>query len=173
MKKPLTSSAGWVAHHPTTPTLRPAAEARFQTAGTAREAPEIGAFCPLFGSTSWKSSTRCRSGPTPVAIVVQMTGERIGTKLVIRVVYPSAERRFQLGMRPSAVRRSRISKSRPSRPIQRTGLTGPCGRRVLDSLSAVSTGGSAADTAPETAGAGETEAEDVPGRPRPHAMRAA
>ncbi len=52
MKKPLTSSAGCVPHHPTTPTLLPAAEAMFHTAGTAREKPEIGTFCPLFGSTS-------------------------------------------------------------------------------------------------------------------------
>ena len=51
-KKPLTSSAGWVAHQPTTPTLRPAAEATFHTAGTARELPEMGTFAPVFGSTS-------------------------------------------------------------------------------------------------------------------------
>ncbi len=57
-KNPLTSSAGCVAHHPTTPTFLPAAEATFQTAGTAREFPEIGTFRPVFGSTSWKSSTR-------------------------------------------------------------------------------------------------------------------
>ena len=29
-----------------------AADAIFQTAGTARESPEIGTFCPVFGSTS-------------------------------------------------------------------------------------------------------------------------
>ena len=47
---------------------RPAAEATFQIAGTARERPEIGTFCPVAGSTSWKSRTRCTSGPTPVAM---------------------------------------------------------------------------------------------------------
>jgi hypothetical protein len=44
--------------------------------------PEIGSFCPVAGSTSWKSSTRCTSGPTPVAMVVQTTGESTGMKLV-------------------------------------------------------------------------------------------
>ena len=77
-KKPLTSSAGCVAHQPTTPTFCPAAEARFQTAGTARESPEIGTFAPVFGSTSWKSRTRWTSGPTPVAAVVQRIGESSG-----------------------------------------------------------------------------------------------
>ncbi len=51
-KKPVTSSAGCVAHHPTTPTDTPDAEATFQIAGTARVRPEIGTFCPVAGSTS-------------------------------------------------------------------------------------------------------------------------
>jgi len=42
----------FVAHHPTTPTDRPAGDATFQIAGTARERPEIGIFCPVDGSTS-------------------------------------------------------------------------------------------------------------------------
>src|SRR5206468_4611314 len=84
---------------------------------------------------------RCASGPTPVAIVVQTIGDRIGTKLVIRVEYPSAASLFQLGIRPSAARRSRISKSRPSNPIQRTGAIPPAGRFALAETSALSTGG--------------------------------
>ncbi len=52
MKNPETSSAGCVAHQPTTPTETPAAEATFQIAGTARERPEIGSFWPEAGSTS-------------------------------------------------------------------------------------------------------------------------
>jgi hypothetical protein len=77
-KNPSTSSAGCVAHHPTTPTFFPAAEAMFHTAGTARDSPETGSFVPDFGSVSWKSRTRCTSGPTPVAAVVQRIGERTG-----------------------------------------------------------------------------------------------
>ena len=80
-KKPFTSSAGCEAHHPTTPTLRPAAEATFQTAGTERELPEIGTLRPEAGSTSWKSSTRWTSGVTPVACVVQRIGESRGSWL--------------------------------------------------------------------------------------------
>ena len=67
-----------VAHHPTTPTVRPSEDATFQMAGTARDRPEIGILCPVAGSTPWKSSTRWTSGPTPVASVVQTTGDRIG-----------------------------------------------------------------------------------------------
>ncbi len=77
-KKPLTSSAGCVAHQPTTPTVSPEADATFQIAGTAREFPEIGTFWPVTGSTCWKSRTRWISGPTPVASVVHTIGERIG-----------------------------------------------------------------------------------------------
>ena len=51
-KNPVTSSAGWLAHHPTTPTDLPDALATFQIAGTARDLPEIGTFCPVPGSTS-------------------------------------------------------------------------------------------------------------------------
>ncbi len=80
-KNPWTSSAGCVAHQPTTPTERPEEDATFQTAGTARDSPEIGTFWPLFGSTSWKSRIRWTSGPTPVATVVQTTGDRTGMKL--------------------------------------------------------------------------------------------
>ena len=36
------------------------------------ERPEIGIFCPVAGSTSWKSRTRWTSGPTPVATVVHI-----------------------------------------------------------------------------------------------------
>ncbi len=77
-KNPFTSSAGCVAHQPTTPTDSPDADATFQIAGTARERPEIGTFWPVAGSTSWKSRTRCTSGPTPVASVVHTMGERTG-----------------------------------------------------------------------------------------------
>src|ERR1700687_4789597 len=60
------------------------------------------------------------SGVTPVAIVVQTTGERIGMKLFNRAEYPCAVKRFQFGMRFSATSRSRRSQSRPSRPSQIT-----------------------------------------------------
>src|SRR5437764_1183410 len=106
MKTPLTSSAGLVAHHPTTPTDLPAADAVFQIAGTVRENPEIGIRCPVFGSTSWKSRTRCTSGPTPVTTVFQTIGESSGMKLFRREEYPSATSRLQFGIFPSEDSRS-------------------------------------------------------------------
>ena len=77
-KKPFTFSAGHVAHQPTTPTVSPFADARFQIAGTFRDRPEMGSRARVFGSSSWKSVTPWSTGVRPVAIVVQMSGEAIG-----------------------------------------------------------------------------------------------
>src|SRR6266542_1693070 len=146
-KNPLTSSAGCVAHHPTTPTFFPAADAMFHTAGTARENPEIGSFAPLLGSTSWKSRMRWTSGPTPVARVPQTTGESTGKKLSRSAMNPSEARRAQLGILPSRERRPTISKSSPSRPSQITGGDPPAVRGDR-AASAPSTGVTAEAAAP-------------------------
>src|SRR6266536_53131 len=139
-KNPLTSSAGCVAHHPTTPTFFPAADAMFHTAGTARESPDTGSFAPLLGSTSWKSRMRWTSGPTPVARVPQTTGDSTGKKLRRSAVKPSEARRAQLGIFPSRERRSTISQSSPSSPSQITGGDPPAGRGDRAASSASSTG---------------------------------
>ncbi len=169
-KNPFTSSAGCVAHHPTTPTERPSADATFQTAGTARDSPEIGTFWPVFGSTCWKSRMRCTSGPTPVATVVQTTGESTGMKLFNLALYPSDVSRFQLGIRPSAARRSSSSQSRPSSPSQITGVCPPASRRLRASTSEVSTGAAAGAAAAAAEGGGEVRS--LGERPQANASRA-
>ena len=59
------------------------AEARFQMAGTLRPRPVTGTCWPLPGSISRKSRMPCSSGSTPVATVVQISGDRIGTMVSI------------------------------------------------------------------------------------------
>ncbi len=113
---PLIRSAGQVAHHPTTSTESPSAEAMFQTAGTLRLRPVIGAICPVSGSFSTKSSTPCTSADTPVAIVVQIRGDSIGTRVVIVPQVPASISRFRLGIRPASTHGRTRSQSRPSRP---------------------------------------------------------
>src|ERR1022692_653820 len=91
-KKPLTFSAGHVAHQPTTPTFSPFALATFQMAGTFRDQPEIGSRARVFGSTSWKSAMPWSTGDRPVASVVQMRGEIIGFTVSRFQVRPRATR---------------------------------------------------------------------------------
>src|SRR5512141_1355863 len=99
-KKPLTTSAGQVAHQPTTPTERPRAEATFQSAGTSRERPETGRTLFVATSYSWKSATPCSRGVSPVAIVVQRSGEARGRYVERRAWRPSARRALRLGSSP-------------------------------------------------------------------------
>ncbi len=72
---PLTGSAGQEPHQPRTATWPPWRESMFQRAGTRRTVEEIGTS-PR-GVATTKSVMPWASGVTPVAIVVQMTGEEL------------------------------------------------------------------------------------------------
>src|SRR5664280_2859012 len=120
-KKPLTFSAGHVAHQPTTPTFSPFALATFQMAGTFRDQPEIGSRARVFGSSSWKSAMPWSTGDRPVASVVQMSGEIIGFTVSRFQVRPRATSPERFGRRPRFMSGSRSFQSPPSQPTTKSG----------------------------------------------------
>jgi hypothetical protein len=73
MMTPSISSTGQEAHQPTTADLRPAAVIMFHRAGTRRSEEETG--CSPFSVGTKNSLMPWTSGGTPVATVVQITGE--------------------------------------------------------------------------------------------------
>ncbi len=116
---PCTDSAGHVASHPTTPTVRPRSENTFQSAAT-RRSEEVTGACPPAGRSTMKSRMRWSSGLRPVAIVVQTIGERIGGVASKMPVRPRALEPRE-GRQPTHARRadrcsaSRRRRSRPAR----------------------------------------------------------
>ncbi len=149
---PLIFSAGQVAHQPTTSTSSPRAEAMFQIAGTLRLRPVIGAICPVSGSLSTKSSTPCSPGETPVAMVVQISGDNIGTMVVISPQVPASISRFRFGIRPASTHGRTRSQSRPSRPRTSTLWSGIESCEAMSASSpartAVRSGSNTTETAP-------------------------
>ncbi len=81
---PWTVSAGHVAHQPTTPMLRPAADRISHTALTLRMVLVTGSDSPVLSLTATKWPMPCSAGGLPVAMVVQMIGLRIGRELMRR-----------------------------------------------------------------------------------------
>src|ERR1017187_5529169 len=146
-KKPFTFSAGHVAHQPTTPTVTPFADARFQIAGTLRDRPEIGSFARVFGSSSSKSSTPWSTGVRPVATVVQMRGEDIGWYVSKFQVRPRATSAARFGRRPSFKSGSSSFQSAPSQPTRTTrGLEAADGLGLPGKGSAAASSVTAAET---------------------------
>jgi len=118
--KPRTGSAGYEAHHATKALVIPASPRMFHSAFTLRKREVIGTRRPLGCSIAWKSATPCRSGPTPVTIVVQSSGEIIGSYERSGPCTPSAISFFRRGMRPSRTSGSMRSQSAPSSPMSST-----------------------------------------------------
>ena len=74
----------------------------FQTAGARRSAAVIGSSAPVAGSRRVKSRMRCASGPTPVVIVVQRSGESGGCCVRSTPERPSRTSAARFGMSPRA-----------------------------------------------------------------------
>jgi hypothetical protein len=62
----------------------------------------IGSRCWLTGLTRRKSSTRCSSGPAPVTIVFQISGDSAGWIVLSVPLDPSATSFRSVGMMPRA-----------------------------------------------------------------------
>ena len=100
---PLTASAGYVAHSPSTATRLAPYVAMFQIAGARRMLLVIGSFAPVCGSNCTKSRIPWSSGLTPVIIDVQTSGDS-GGLIVSRVpLVPSRTSRARFGILPFAV----------------------------------------------------------------------
>ncbi len=103
-----------------------------------------GTRAPVSRAVTTKSAIPCRDGFTPVAMLVQMTGERIG-RIVLRFARaPRRIRRAMFGMRPFATRASIRLQSNESTPISTTSRSS--GSTPARRISSVAPGGAACES---------------------------
>ena len=87
---------------PSTATSRPLSPAISQTAFSRRSSEVIGSRTPVAGLNLVKSGFRCCNGLVPVIMVVQMSGEILGSNERRTPARPSRTSRARLGIVPSA-----------------------------------------------------------------------
>ena len=116
---PFTGSTGQVTYQPTTSTVRPARLAIVHSVSARRRLLVTG-ICEPFAAGARKPSMPCCSGSLPVAIVVQMRGEIVGSIERSGALHPSATRRANVGSRPAAASGRMTSQVAASMPIRST-----------------------------------------------------
>ena len=99
---PSISSTGYVIHHPMTAVRKPESERMFQNAFVVRSSlSNIETIGPPGPSVLPNPRMPCRAGAFPVATVVQMIGENVGSMLFSRPACPSRSRRVIVGSSPA------------------------------------------------------------------------
>ena len=121
-------------YHFSEQTLIPLSLRMFQIALTFLSPEVTGTRSPSRPVVARKSMIPCRAGSTPVAMLVQITGESIGVMECRRPRAPARTSLPRLGKRPALMRGSMMFQSAPSRPMRRTFVPVPCPGRELPAM---------------------------------------